>query len=320
LILSTAAIEGKRYTAETSVFQSSNIQEDIDIQIKEAQGPLFIRRLFLNKPMYIINTLRENYLRTYSPEFLFLSTEPSKIFSIWSRGRIYFLDLVFIILGIGYLYKINRKGALFVTLITLVAGLPGAFVGFPYSGRNFLIAIFLPILTASGILWLLNLEKVRKLKVIILILLIVSYTYEFGSYLFDYYGRFALYGSEAWAKSLKDVSLLIEKEKSSYDKVIVGQTSLGDFIQYAFYTKLGPLEVQQVWQKKEKQASGDMFSVDKIAFIPGCISKKGDAPYYSGQGRILYIVHNDCHPYATPSGQIKDFDGNTVWKIFKLGK
>lgn len=314
----TIVVSGKAYIAEAFSVNNTKMQEEIDVFIREAQGPLVIRRLFLNKPMYIINKLRENYLRGYSPEFLFLYTEPSKIYSIWSRGRIYFIDLVFIMLGIVYLYSLNKKAAIFVTLMVLIGGLPGMIGGSPYSARNYLISAFPPIFSAGGIIFLLKNDFLKRIRILIIFILALTYTYLLGSYMFDYYGRYALYGGEAWAKSLKDISLLIADNKKKYDKIIVGQASFGDLIQYAFYTKVNPSDVQKAWRQRQKGAN-ESLSIDSATFTVACLENKtGGMPAFSEYKSVLYIIHDGCIKTATPSGFIKDYAGNTVWKIYGI--
>lgn len=318
-LLSIVAINGEKYVAEGLIWNDSKMQAEIDNQIRDAQGPLLIRRLFLNKPMYIINKLRENYVRAYSPEFLFLYTEPSKIYSIWSRGRIYFIDILFIVLGIAYFYKLNKNAASFVVGLLLIGGLPGMFGGFPYSARNFFLSAIFPIFSAAGVFFLFNVLFTKKfIRVCGIGILFFVYVYLLGSYLFDYYGRYAFYGGEAWAKSLKDVSSLVIKNKKNYDKIIVGQTSFGDLIQYAFFAKLNPQEVQKAWIQREKVGSKS-FSVDNVTFIMGCLeSKRGGIPSFGEYKSVLYIIHDDCAKSATPSGFIKDYSGNTVWKVYSI--
>lgn len=319
-IVSVVLINGRAYAAEARIWDDPKIQENIDTQIREAQGSLFVRRLFLNKPMYVVNKLRENYIRAYSPEFLSLYTEPSKIYSIWSRGRIYFLDLFFIILGVVYLFKINKNSASFIILLTLISGFPGALGGFPYSARNFFLSAILPIFSAAGVLFLMYNSFLRKLKIVVIAVIVLSYAYLLGSYLFDYYGRYAFYGGEAWAKSLKDISSLITENKKKYDKIIIGQASFGDFIQYAFYSKISPLDVQNAWRQRIKDKNPS-FSFSNVVFTTPCFdNKKEMLSSFNKFKSVLYIVHQGCVNYATPSALIKDYPGNTVWKIYDINK
>ena len=306
------AMYGKPYVAEANIFGNSKMQQDIDTQIREAGGPLWVRRLFLNKATYIANTLRENYVRPFSPEFLFLYSEPSKIYSIWSRGRVYFLDLFFIMLGIVYLLKLEKRAALFTIGLFLMGGLPSMIGGYPYSSRNLFIAAIVPIFVAGGSLFLYNLFRLRNLRFLIVAGMLVSYAYVFGSYLFDYYGRYALYAGEAWAKSLKDISILIEKEKGQYDAVVVGTASFGDFVQYAFYAKVHPAEVQQVWAGRIQDLQGPTFRIGKGSFIPGCFTYTKEAK------KVLYIVRDNCEVAASPSSIVRDYPGNPLWDVYSL--
>lgn len=317
ILLVVIGIYGKPYIAEANIFASPKMTEDIDTQIREAQGPLGIRRLYLNKAMYIANTLRENYIRGYSPEFLFLYTEPSKIYAIWSRGRIYFLDFIFIVLGIIYLYKLEKRSALFVTALLLIGGLPGMLGGFPYSARNLFMAAIFPVFVAGGVLYLYYLFRSR-LRLVIAACIFLSYLYVFGGYIFDYYGRYALYSSEAWVKSLREVSNLVDERKPNFDRVVVGTTSFGDFVQYAFYAKVSPLRVQKAWQERKETSSGPTFLVDNIEFQQGCLTKDQNPLTYQSLESILYIVHEDCHKDATASAVIRDYQRNTVWKIYEI--
>lgn len=317
-LFSIIAINGKAYlVAEGSLLNKPGIQEEIDMQIREAQGPIFIRRLFLNKPTYIISKLRENYIKAYSPEFLFLYTEPNKIYSIWSRGRIYFLDLILIILGIPYLYKINRNGVLLVSILVLIGGLPGVIGGLPYSARNFFLSALFPILSAGGVLFSIHYFSNIRLKQMTIVVLILSFAYVFGSYLFDYYGRYALYGAEPWFKSLKDISYKVLENRQKYNRVIVGTSSFVDLLQYAFYAKINPLEVQKSWREHSTGVQ-ESFSVQNVAFTASCLDNgNNDLPSFKDKP-VMYIIHESCDKAATPSALIKDYFGNTVWKVYRL--
>lgn len=309
---------GSKYTAEvSSLLNNPKMQEDIDAWSREAQGPLFLKRLFLNKPMYIINTLRENYIKAYSPEFLFLYTEPSKIYSIWSRGRIYFLDLVFVLLGIAYLYKINKSAASFIVALILIGGFPGMVGGSPYSARNFFTSAFLPVLSASGVLFLIQYASVKQVKIGIIAVLSIAYLYVVSGYLFDYYGRYAFYGGEAWNKSLKDISLVIIDNKQKYDKIIVDSTSFGDFLQYTFYAKINPRIVQKTWKEKTNEYKGS-FSFENIVFAQGCVDSTKEQLFpFKNYRKVLYITHENCHTLLKQKGIIKDYFGNTIWKVYE---
>jgi len=304
---------GNAYTAEGKlIFTNPQMQNYIDGESREAEGPLWLKRFFLNKPTQILNRLRENYLRGYSPDFLFLYTEPSQIYSIWSRGRIYFIDLIFIVLGIAFIFSKFKKEALFIIALFLISGLPGAVGGSPFSARNFLMSVILPIFTAGGTLFLYNLKlfkkyKNLKYKKLLVICIILLYAYSLSSYLFDYYFRYPKIGGEAWGKSFKNLSYKILENKEKYEKVIIGPTTHGDFIQFAFYAKLKPSEVQEIWKNSPKLHSGP-FIYKNIHFVPDCLKKVDRG--------TLYITPGQCIK-EKPIDIVKDSFGNDIWRFYK---
>lgn len=98
----------------------------------------------------------------------------------------------------------------------------------------------------------------------------------------------------------------------------MGQTSFGDLIQYAFYAKINPSDVQKAWQQKQKGANKS-FSLNNVTFTVACLENKtGGLPTFSEYKSVLYVIHDDCARTATPSGFIKDYPGNTVWKIYDI--
>lgn len=299
---------GDSYTAEgKAIFVNPQIQSSVQKQIEEAQGPLFLKRFFLNKPLYIVSTFRENYLKGYSFDFLFLHTEGSQIYSIWPRGRVYFTDLVFIVLGFGFLFKNYKKEALFITGLFLISGLPGAVGGSPFSARNFLMSAILPVITAGGILFIYNLRSFKNHKKVLLVIFVFIYSYALSSYLFDYYQRYPKIGGEAWGKSFKDLSNKILENSNKYGKIIIGPTTHGDFVEFAFYAKLKPEEVQNVWLTSGKKHTGP-FNYKNIYFVPECIKVQEE--------NTLFITPSNCRK-EKPADVIQDSFGNDVWRIYK---
>ncbi len=319
-LFTVAGIYGKPYYAEALSSIGGKMQEDIDQQSKEAQGPLLVKRIFLNKPAYLLFSLRENYIKGYSPEYFFLYTEPSKIYSIWSRGRVYSLDLLFIIFGFVFLYKLNKQGFYLTLGMVLFGGLPGMIGGMPYSARNFFVSAFLPILTAGGVLFFYKLAFLKKWRSIVFFVLLIAYSYLFAGYLFDYYERYAFYARESWVGSLKDVSRDIIENKGSYKKIVVGTSSFGDFMQYAFYAKVDPSRVQKAWKSRYVKETED-FSLDNVTFSSGClIDSKEGLLLLQKYKPMLFFVHDSCrNEYKMEvKKSIKDYFGNKIWNVYDI--
>ncbi len=322
LFLGTAVfLNGDGYTKEgMQVFTSPKMQEELDTKIREADGPLFIRRFFTNKPIYILDHLRENYLKSYSPEFLFLYTEPSAIYSIWSRGRLYFIDLFFIILGFSYLFRLSKPAAFVWTGLLLIGGLPGGIGGLPYSSRNFFLAALFPVLSAAGVMHVVSLVKGKLFRTSAIACVTLLYAYALGSYLYDYYGRYAPQQAEAWAKSIKEISFLSSEKQKNHDMVLLGKTSFGDTVEYAFWNRIDPRIVQDTWKNRQSQPF-TYFPLDNVVFSEKCLDNNDlGKPMFEKATTIYYITTHTCNNEATPSGKIEDYFGNPVWKLFELDR
>lgn len=306
----------KGYIAEVSV-DKAKMQKDIDSQIREARGPLLIKRSFLNKPIHILKKWQKNYLEGYSIGHLFLWGEFGNIVFIPTQGKFYLLDLLFIIPGLFFLFRKKAAETFLISLLSLAAGLPGMVAGSIYLARNFLLAGFIPIFSAAGFLFMINKISSNKIKTAFIILTSLIYTYLFGSFLFDYYYRFAFHNAENWFKSLKDVSSIIEGNKDKYDKVVVAPSSWGDLLQYSFYAKLEPSFVQKAWQNRTET----FFKINHIHFYTECRDQENKDPrgaFLSEKEKILVVLTGDmCFKQATPSAYIKDFYGNTRWRIYE---
>jgi|GEM_PF-1495919 len=322
LLLGAAVIlNGNGYTKEgMQVFSNPKMQEELDTKIREATGPLSVRRFFTNKPVYILDHLRENYLKSYSPEFLFLYTEPSAIYSIWSRGRLYFIDLIFIILGFSFLFRLSKPAALVWTGLLLSGGLPGGIGGLPYSSRNFFLSAIFPVLSAAGVMHVLNLSKSKLLRTLVLMSVTVLYTYALGSYLYDYYGRYVPQQAEAWAKSIKEISVLSAQKQQDHDMVFLGKTSFGDTVEYAFWNRTNPRVVQDTWKNRQEKPFV-YFPLDNAVFSEKCLDSADLLkPMFEKTATIYYITTHTCNNEATPSGKIEDYFGNPIWKLFELDR
>lgn len=314
LLFITIISAGPGYTAESkNLFQNPQMIATLKGKMDEAHAPLWIKRIFLNKPMYVADSFRENYLKVYSPEFLFLYTEPNAIYSIWSRGRIYTLDALFIILGVAYLYSVNKKAAMFWTALLLIGGLPGGIGGQPYSARTFFLSAVLPVCTAGGILFVAERLRWKYLRLLFMTLIVISYAYLLGSYLFDYYARYAYTGAEAWGKSIKDMSLYVKSRQSRYSNVLVSTTSVGDVLSYAFYAHTDPVVLQHALQNTRKY-----YVFGNTTFQYACLEDRyGRLPPVTN-GSLLYLTRDQCHTTQKPDSVIQDYAGNTIWKAYSI--
>src|SRR3989344_3203438 len=130
-------------------------------------APWILRVIFSNKPLYYLKAIRENYLKAFSPEFLFLSGEggtPSQIVNIYYRGELYIIELPLLLLGIYTLFKNKDKFSRnFLVTLLLISALPSTFtLDRNFVNRDIMMLPILLIIVACGLTYLL--ERVALYK------------------------------------------------------------------------------------------------------------------------------------------------------------
>lgn len=329
LIFATAFLisekQGAYYTNELFNSKESPVNFNLaktqtDTTIAQANAPLWLSRIFVNKITYFLRVFRENYLNAFSTNFLFTQGEAQPVYSLWLRGSMYLIDLPLILAGLYYLFKKNKRSFNFVMFSLLIAPLPSALGGPTYTARSFYMLPFLAALAGGGIAYFWDYTARHKLiKRYLLILIFISlYSVQVASYLYQYHARYSIYGAEAWFRSTLDLSKFIDNHKQQ--NVILADASVFEFINYAFYTKMEPKTAQAIFIKGYKNNKYDMGNVKMFT---DCIGKGEDNPKNILPANTLYIVRTGCHKGFPADEFIKKYNGKftdtseVIWNIYK---
>ncbi len=305
--------KSKGFLAEATPHTQQEVSSILELSMRGSQGPQWLKRIYLNKPTYYTIQWITNYLDGYSPSLLFLRGENSQIYSMWLRGKLYLIDIIFLLFGIYYLFHTRRdnRHGIFVFVLFVISGIPGLVGGQPYGTRNFFMTIPLAILSGCGIYQLVQTIRWKKIGIFIIT---VMYIYSVSHFLFDYYS-YAYVREESWFFSQKQLASLIS-QASQPPGVVMAGTSFYEVLQYAFYTHVAPRAVQQAWLTQRTTPINTMYSLGSVTFSGSCRgATKKDIT--GGNPVSLLIVRPECLKETTPSAIIKDYDGNTVWKIYK---
>ncbi len=196
--------------------------------------------LFSNKALYSLKTFIANYLGAFSPKFLFLFGETRGAFSVWTHGLFYYLDLIFIIIGFLKLFETNKRLWFFLTILAAIAPLPSA-LGADYESyvlRSALLYPFLILFAAFGISFLINLF--RHHRQLLVLGLIAVYSLSLVNYLYIYFFRYPVYGSEGFFFSGRVLTKYLSLYQKDPDKemIVLSPDYQGLFKQYLFYSRL----------------------------------------------------------------------------------
>lgn len=289
----------------------------VDWERKASSAPFIFRQVFSNKPLYFLRVIRENYLNAFSPQYLFLYGETSGLGAIYGtffRGIMYIIELPLLILGVIKLLKEYAKVKEIILLSLFIAPLPTAFTfDASYVMRAIMMVPFLSLLVGLGIMSVIS--SIGRLPSIIKKLATFSffalYFFLLTSYLYQYHFRYSIYGAESWFRSSRELSTFIKESQKNYSEVIIVEPSSMFILQYGFFAKIDPREIQEIWGKPMPKKLGN------ITFLRGCYENQ-NSPTSFLAAKTLYIVPEGCHKKYIPFATIKDFGEplRVIWKIY----
>lgn len=177
-----------------------------------------------------IKNIISNYFKNFSPNYLFISGDTNPRSQMPNTGQLYYLDLVFIILGIIYILK-NKKYYLILALL-LIAPIPAAITKEnPHALRSILMSPILTIISAMGIYYFSNLFK--KYKNLLLMIIISLYALSFEGYFYKFGTEYNKLSSSAWQIEYRNI---FDKQKEG----CVSDQYAQPYIFALFYEKTDP--------------------------------------------------------------------------------
>lgn len=318
IVIKTQAVTRQ---AEVSILSDPNAATEVNWERQYNTAPWILRTIFSNKPLYYLRVIKENYLKIFSPEFLFISGEggtPSQIVNIYYRGELYIIELPLLLLGIYVLLKDKEKfNRNFMFTLLLISPLPSTFtLDRNFVARDIMMLPILLIIIACGINYLLNKigEYKHIYKIILLTIFISTYLFLISGYLYQYYFRWPVYGAEAWGKSNKDLVHLINSEKNNYKQFYISRNPQEFLLQYAIYDKVDPRIIQKSWQK-------DPIKLYNVTMLKECLNNGvSQVTKTLPKGTFYAALDQYCHyELSTPSAKIVDKGEplHVIWNIYE---
>lgn len=291
----------------------------VELERRASLAPEFLKRLYHNKITYWSKIFVDRYQYALSPQYLFTSQEGNGIFSIWFRGQMYYLEAPLIFLGILFLFKRFRKELAIIIFSLLIAPLPAGLGPEPttYTIRSSFMLPWLVILAGAGIYSLSIFIKQKKISIILYALVIFYYLYLIGGYLTQYYFEWTRYGAKYYSKSTQDLVLLIEREKSQRQSIIVGKAGSVTLLHYSFYNRVSPQITQNLYDKNP-------IIIENVVLQDKCPYLLKEEINILTDRNYLYILSPECFEEnkkvgykRNPSYTIKSPDGEDEWMVYK---
>jgi len=236
------------------------------ILLREAAMQSPITYLFDNKISVYLSVLIKNVFNAFSPVYLFVSA--SYFFMTGGHGLFYYIDSIFLVIGLGLLFLRNRK--LFITFIViLLIGILPSVLHNPNGSGTFpphiaLIIPFFIILIGVGIEGVLKIFKNKKYLYAFFICLGFLYFIAFLNFSYFYFFKFPLQEATFEAQGR-----VLSKYISLYDKdvpiSVFSARPKFTYREFIFYTNAYNNETMDMVNKSLRE---EKFVFNNISFVP----------------------------------------------------
>lgn len=261
----------ERFNSVSVLNDPKNIGEIGFARDRDKQMESNFSRLFHNRISLLFEKLAENYLRSFSIEFLFIRGDTNLRHSILQNGEFYKFQLPFLILGlIFFALKVsNQKYKFFVFSWLVLSPFPAMVTteGGGHAARLFFMIPPLIIIIATGIYYSFfalgkTLRRIFILGIILLILL------SFLFYQHNYWVHYPWDSERWWQAGFKEAIQTAVLESKKYDKVIISGADEPPLIFFLAWSQYPPAEFQRKYPLTKEFLSGygEVDKLDKYYF------------------------------------------------------
>lgn len=214
---------------------NSLITQQVDAIRKDSlNAPL--NSLFVNKYTIYATTLVNSFLTIFSTPYLFQYGDA--FFRLYNHGVLYYIDGIFLLLGIVFLFQKKRTYGLFLIAFCLVGTIPQVLHADAPGTTNYahssLLFPFLVLVIASGIAGFLDIVTKPLWKKIATVGVIILYTFSFLFFVRAYFFRYPLAGKEDFSiRILSRYAVLAQSENKQV--YVLSSSSKLIFRKYLFY-------------------------------------------------------------------------------------
>jgi 4-amino-4-deoxy-L-arabinose transferase-like glycosyltransferase len=309
---------------QVSVFNPENVSLSTSITHQSQAGNTFFSKIFFNRRIVYLTQSAQNYMSHFSPNFLFLKGDGNARHAVKDRGLLYIWELPFILAGIFYFYKTNKKGFWVLMTWLLISPVAASLsVPSPHALRSLPMVAPLTIFCAGGMNYLLcKVGMKKKAKKFAFTALLVLITASFIYFMPKYIYHNTVTASADWGDGYKQLVLEVMKYQPEYEKVIITGHYWQPYAYVLFYEQYDPDLYQKYgnktqfakymfggtsWDLRVNRRELDYENLQKLA---------GTRSVLVALSPIEYI-HQRKH--LNKIEEIKDHSGRTVFILSKLG-
>lgn len=227
-----------------NIFNQDKLREDITQKINydltlDQLNPNFIKKLLHNKPLEYGFVIGENYLQSFSLNFLFLHGDTNPRHNPATMGEFYLIEFITIIFGLFFFFKTKNGNIKLIIIWLLIAPMPDSIISEPHALRDSLMLPPLLLLSATGFIYLRNIFKGSRLKwlnLIVPLFILLQFVFFIDKYFFIAPYEF----SRFWSYPAKLASDMVKENKDKFSYVILSDSVDNIEFAYPVYTTIDP--------------------------------------------------------------------------------
>ena len=217
-------------------------------------------RLLYNRATFAAETVFQNYLKAFSPQFLFISGGTNHAHNIENFGNLYLIEAPLFYLGIIYLLtkKKNRADKLLLWWLLISPIASSITKDAPHTNRIFAIYPLPPIVSTLGLVWLTERIKNKRAVIISMVVIGLLYTANVALYVNRYFVLFPRNEADNWGYGYKKLTQVLESPEYKDKHVIMSAPEVSPYIYLLFYSAYDPHTYQI--QAKRYPITSDGFT------------------------------------------------------------
>lgn len=228
--------------------------------------PSTLVKIFNNKLVFSASRFYKQYLSYFSFDFLFSEGAGESTYGmVQGRGVLYLYELVLLIVSFITLVKKKEKQWWLLFILLLLSPVPASLAkGFRAANRAVTMLPFWQFFSAAGLVYLISLVKVKRIKTIVTSLAVLIPLFFLSIFLEDYFFHAPYENAKGMAYGWPQIKEYLKENDSRFDKVVFSGEVSEPQIALAFFLKMSPEKVQSVssaWLDYQKQ--GYLF-VDQL--------------------------------------------------------
>ncbi len=207
--------------------------------------------IFHNKYLSWAGAITDNYLKSWSTEFLFISGDPNPRHSVGKMGELLLPNAIPLLLGISFaIHKRKEKKYQWLLLWLFTSPIPADLTidGAYHASR--LILMVAPLQITIGLGWWQVIKRLASLRIKIIALtsfamLFLAWVMSFAFYIHRYLVHFPLDSARAHSFGYEQTARKIAELAGSYDRVMLTNSFDPPMMYFIFWANIPPKMVQE---------------------------------------------------------------------------